>query len=223
MIVSTAPGAPASRLPIRPADGSSSKAGTSGHRSTAQRSAASGPRSGRNPTIMAAIGASTSRDQCIGVPSGEFTRCWTRSNQPWPARRSRTWTSRMASSGSGSARSARAPSSQSDAAATSAQTANDSQTMRAGATRPELRCPRSARGEGRGRGLRRERRTRAGGSGRPARSSGSGLILPKPQAAAGSGDRRGRPLRLAPPRPPPRGVPGPASRRRPGRCSPRRR
>jgi hypothetical protein len=42
--------------------------------------------------IRAAIGASTRRDQCIG--GAPAWRCWDRSNQPWPARRSRTCTDR---------------------------------------------------------------------------------------------------------------------------------
>ncbi len=40
-------------------------------------------------------GASTTRDQCMARPGGS-SRCWIRSNQPCPAIRSRTSTSRMA-------------------------------------------------------------------------------------------------------------------------------
>ncbi|HKD75400.1 MAG TPA: hypothetical protein VKB76_07895 [Ktedonobacterales bacterium] len=38
------------------------------------------------------------RDQCINMPAGGSNRYWKRSNQPCPLIKSRTWTSRMASS-----------------------------------------------------------------------------------------------------------------------------
>ena len=45
-------------------------------------------------SMMAAIGASTSRDQCMTKPPGGPMRYWVRSNQPWPPIRSRTSTRR---------------------------------------------------------------------------------------------------------------------------------
>ena len=69
-----------------------------GHSVTTRRSA---PLAGS--TICAArmsiaSGRSMRRDQCITTPSGGLSRYWVRSNQPWPARKSRTSTSRIASS-----------------------------------------------------------------------------------------------------------------------------
>ena len=58
-----------------------------------------------NSLISRPIGASTNRDQCIGVPPSSPRRYCIRSNQPCPLSQSRTSTSRMTSSLSGPIRS----------------------------------------------------------------------------------------------------------------------
>ncbi len=60
-------------------------------------SAAAAPASGLSSRMSAASGASITRDQCIETPGGS-SRCCARSNQAWPAIRSRTSTNRIASS-----------------------------------------------------------------------------------------------------------------------------
>ncbi len=90
-------GAPAEGGPHAPVEDRGVEASSSsGHRTAAIPSARTGPARLRARRIRPAIGASTKRDQCIG--GAPAWRCWTRSNQGWPARRSRTSTSRMASS-----------------------------------------------------------------------------------------------------------------------------
>ena len=64
----------------------------------AAMSAAAMPANGRTIAISSAIGASTSRDQCISDPNGALSRCWTMSCQPWPLSRSVAVTIRIASS-----------------------------------------------------------------------------------------------------------------------------
>ena len=87
---------------MRPASSSAIASVTSGTRIRVAASAPACPKNGLSTRIDSASGMSTSRDQCIGTPPcGASMRCWRKSNQPCPASRSRTWTRRSVSSGSG--------------------------------------------------------------------------------------------------------------------------
>ncbi|MCY1234200.1 hypothetical protein D9M72_467740 [compost metagenome] len=81
---------PPARRPARPIATSNGIASEIGQNPKAKVSACAVPTNGLKTEMSAAIGRSMRRDQCISVPPSRPRRACVRSNQLWPARRSRT-------------------------------------------------------------------------------------------------------------------------------------
>jgi hypothetical protein len=87
-----------SRRTVRLNDPNSKARGTSGASATAICSACGPVRNRRPSRISPASGKSTSRDQCMLAPSGQFILYWRKSYQSCPASSARTWLMRILSS-----------------------------------------------------------------------------------------------------------------------------